>query len=63
MVCLKPGGLLTIVCYPGHAEGASEAAAVEEWLQARCSDGWRVAKYAMLGTREPAPFLLAACRR
>ena len=62
-VCLKPGGLLTVVCYPGHAEGASEAKAVEEWLQARCNDGWRLAKYAMLGTRAPAPFLLAASRR
>ncbi len=63
MICLKPGGLLTVICYPGHAEGAIEASGVEEWLQARCNDGWRVAKYAMLGTREPAPFLLAACRR
>jgi len=62
-VCLKPGGLLTVVCYPGHAKGALEAAAVEDWLQARSGDDWRVAKYAMLGTREPAPFLLAACRR
>ncbi len=63
LVCLKPGGLLTIVCYPGHAEGADEASAVEKWLQARCGDGWRAAKYAMLGTRAPAPFLLTASRR
>lgn len=62
-VCLKPGGLLTVVCYPGHSAGAIEASAVEEWLEARGGDGWRVAKYAMLGTREPSPFLLTACRR
>lgn len=63
MIGLKPGGLLTVICYPGHAEGASEAKAVEECLQACCNDGWRVAKYAMLGTRAPAPFLLIASRR
>jgi tRNA1(Val) A37 N6-methylase TrmN6 len=62
MFCLKAGGLLTVVCYPGHTEGAIEATAVEEWLQARRNDGWRVAKYAMLGTREPAPFLLVASK-
>jgi tRNA1(Val) A37 N6-methylase TrmN6 len=61
--CLKPGGILTVVCYPGHPAGAVEASAVENWLQARCSDGWRLAKYVMLGTRDPAPFLLTASRR
>lgn len=55
---LKPGGVLSVVCYPGHEAGAEEARAVEEWMAARTSDGWRVAKYAMLGTLRPAPFLL-----
>jgi tRNA1(Val) A37 N6-methylase TrmN6 len=58
--CMKPGALLTIVCYPGHAAGATEAAAVESMLTAWSVAGWRVAKYAMLGTRSPAPFLIAA---
>jgi predicted methyltransferase len=62
-ICLKPGGILTVVCYPGHPAGAVEASAVENWLQTRCSDGWRLAKYVMLGTRDPAPFLLTASRR
>lgn len=57
---LKPGGVLSVVCYPGHKAGAEEARAVEEWMVARTADGWRVAKYAMLGTLRPAPFLLAA---
>jgi len=55
---LKPGGVLSVVCYPGHEAGAHEAGAVEEWMSARAADGWRVAKYAMLGTLRPAPFLL-----
>ena len=63
MICLKPGGLLTVICYPGHAEGSVEANAVEDWLQTRCNDGWWLAKYAMLGTRKPAPILLTASRR
>jgi predicted methyltransferase len=57
---LKPGGTLTIVCYPGHAEGATEAAEVETWLTTLATSGWRIARYALLGTARPAPFLLVA---
>jgi tRNA A58 N-methylase Trm61 len=57
---LHTGGVLTVVCYPGHPEGAREGARVEEWAHARTEEGWRVAKYAMLGTLRPAPFLLIA---
>jgi tRNA1(Val) A37 N6-methylase TrmN6 len=55
---LKPGGALTVVCYPGHPGGDHEAAAVTEWFSARAADGWRVARYGALATRRPAPFLL-----
>ena len=57
---LKPGGCLSVICYPGHEGGTDEALAVETWLTTKTSDGWRLAKYAMLGTRRPAPFLLIA---
>ncbi len=57
---LKPGGVISVVCYPGHEAGAGESAAVEEWMNTRAAIGWRVAKYAMLGTLRPAPFLLVA---
>ena len=59
--CLLPGGLLSVVCYPGHPGGDEEAATVEAWFSAQAAIGWRVAKYAMLGTLNPAPFLLTAC--
>lgn len=59
---LKPGGVLSVVCYPGHPAGATEAEAVESWLSAQATHGWRVAKYAAIGTRRPAPFLLLAVR-
>jgi ubiquinone/menaquinone biosynthesis C-methylase UbiE len=57
---LKSGGYLTVVCYPGHTAGEVEALAVEEWMTARAADRWRVAKYGAIGTKKPAPFLLAA---
>ncbi|MCF7675630.1 MAG: methyltransferase domain-containing protein [Akkermansiaceae bacterium] len=55
---LKPGGVLTVVCYPGHPEGAREVEAVEAWLAGLTESGWRVARYGAIGTRRPAPFLL-----
>jgi len=60
--CLKPGGMLSVVCYPGHPGGTAETAAVEESLAELTNGGWRVAKYSMLGTRSPAPLLLTACK-
>lgn len=57
---LKPGGVLSVVCYPGHAAGAIEAEAVETWMKARAGQGWRVARYGAIATRRPAPFLLIA---
>lgn len=32
---LRPGGVVTIVCYPGHAGGDVEAAAVSDWARER----------------------------
>jgi ubiquinone/menaquinone biosynthesis C-methylase UbiE len=59
---LRPGGFLSVICYPGHEGGMEEACSVESWLTAKSSDHWRLAKYAMLGTRRPAPFLLIASK-
>jgi tRNA A58 N-methylase Trm61 len=55
---LKSGGVLSVVCYPGHQAGADEAVAVETWFKSQTEQGWRVAKYQMLGTLKPAPFLV-----
>ncbi len=59
-IVLKPGGLLSVVCYPGHPQGHDEATKVESWMTSLTSFRWRIAKYAMLGTQKPAPFLLIA---
>lgn len=57
---LKSGGVLAVVCYPGHPAGEEEALKVEEYFARLAGHGWQLAKYAMLGTRRPAPFLLLA---
>jgi predicted methyltransferase len=59
-VALKPGGVLSVTCYPGHAQGLIEAESVEEWMTSKASNGWRIAKYGAIGTKKPAPFLLLA---
>ena len=58
----QPGGILSIICYPGHPAGKLEAEAVEMWLADRAETGWRIAKYAAIHTRRAAPFLLVARR-
>ncbi|MES2925053.1 MAG: class I SAM-dependent methyltransferase [Verrucomicrobiota bacterium] len=59
---LKPGGVLSVICYPGHPAGAVEAVAVEAWMAAQTGNGWRVARYGAVGTKRPAPFLLVAAK-
>ena len=61
-VVLKSGGVLAVVCYPGHPAGAAEAPAVEARMAYLAAIGWRVAKYALLGTLKPAPYLLVASK-
>ena len=53
---LVPGGVLAVICYPGHNGGAEEAAAVEAFIATLAAH--RTARYGMLATEKPAPFLL-----
>jgi predicted methyltransferase len=59
---LKSGGVLSVICYPGHPAGSIEALEVETWIRAQAGQGWRVARYGAIGTRRPAPFLLLAAK-
>ena len=54
---LKSGGCCTILCYPGHSGGGDELDAVGEWLEAKSHVGWKVARYELLWTQNPAPVL------
>lgn len=53
---LVPGGVLAVICYPGHNRGAEEAAAVEAFIPTLATH--RTARYSMLATEKPAPILL-----
>lgn len=53
---LRPGGILAVVCYPGHEGGDGEAVAVSKFLSSLA--GYRTARYGMVGTEKSAPFLL-----
>lgn len=59
---LRPGGWLTVVCYPGHEEGAREAPEVERFFQGLKDSGWHVRKHAVAGTLRPCPFALGALK-
>ncbi len=58
---LIPGGTLAAVCYPGHPGGDAEADAVKDFISS--VTGLRTARYGMLGTQTPAPFLLVSVKR
>ena len=56
---LKPQGIITIMCYPGHEGGASEALAVDTWARALETPNYLVMRMAPHNPRNPAPYLLA----
>lgn len=60
MEILVHGGILAVVCYPGHPEGAEESEAVENYLMN--SSGYRIARYSLLTNRSATPFLLLVRR-
>ena len=54
---LKTHGLITLVLYPGHTEGAKEAQPVRSYAQQLGQD-YAVTHYKRLNTQRPAPELL-----
>ena len=59
---LRPGGLVTIVCYTGHPGGPEEAAAVEARASALPQDQFAVARYQFLNQRHHPPHLVVVGR-
>jgi len=55
---ISDGGMMTVVCYPGHPGGDQEAVAVKAWALARGAD-WHVVHYEKWATRQAAPELIA----
>ncbi len=61
VVALKKGGVLAVICYPDHPGGDDEAAQVLSYL--RGLQNFRLAKYELLSTHRPSPFLLFAWKK
>lgn len=55
---LAPAGLVLITCYPGHAGGDQEAAAVQEWATSLSSRSYFVWQMGQLNVTSDAPFCL-----
>lgn len=56
---LNPGGLVTVVCYPGHPGGGEEADAVVAWTRRLDARRFRAMHCSMLLAQgEAAPFLV-----
>lgn len=55
---LRPGGILTVVCYPGHPGGEEESEAVVGWAAALDPAAHAVSVFRRAGTVKPAPFLV-----
>lgn len=55
---LKVGGVISLMCYPGHAGGDTESQAVSDWAASLARENFRVAKYALHNAPNNPPFLL-----
>lgn len=62
LTVLRPGGVATVVVYPGHEGGDLEGNAVEAWAAQLPSHTAQVAMYRML-QRRTAPFLIVIEKR
>lgn len=62
LALLKETGILVLVCYPGHPEGAAEAAALEAWCRSLNAKAYNVVKYDFINKHTP-PFVLAVEHR
>jgi ubiquinone/menaquinone biosynthesis C-methylase UbiE len=59
---LRPGGILTVVCYPGHPGGDEEAAAVAAWAAALDPAEDVADIFRRPATPRPSPFLVRVRR-
>ncbi|TDM07684.1 class I SAM-dependent methyltransferase [Macrococcus lamae] len=61
--CLKVGGIIILVIYPGHAEGQIEKEAVLEFLKSYNQDTAHILKYEFINQRNNPPFVCAIEKR
>ena len=58
LTLLRMGGLISIMCYPGHEGGDAESEAVSRWAQSLSRDDCRVARYGLHNAPNNPPFLI-----
>lgn len=58
LALLKDAGILTVMCYPGHAGGDHEAEAVKRWFEDHSTQGYRARIFQREAASETTPFLL-----
>lgn len=54
---LDKKGLLSIICYPGHEEGKTEAEAVKEWINDLNKDKWSIKEVLAEKPTDKSPLL------
>lgn len=59
LTLLAKGGLLTVVCYPGHEGGHQEAKAVKDLMSVLSIHDWTVSEVSSLNGPDSSPFLIA----
>jgi len=60
---LKPGGIVTVVLYPGHEGGRGEADRVELWAEALPDSDYQAIVYRFTNKRGIAPYVIAVEKR
>ncbi len=56
---LAPNGRITVMFYPGHTEGAEEAAAISVWARELPQTQYQALRYEFTNLRNDPPWLLA----
>ncbi|MGB2403213.1 MAG: class I SAM-dependent methyltransferase [Akkermansiaceae bacterium] len=57
---LSCGGILTVMCYPGHEGGADEVCMVDKFIDGLASDQWSVTRYKRIAATNASPYLWVA---
>lgn len=63
LALLRPGGITTILAYPGHPRGAAETDAVESLIQHLPAETFAIEEHAGLPGRSASPRLFVVKRR
>lgn len=56
---LRPGGVITVVAYPGHKGGEEETRAIELWASSLPQDSFRALSYRFVNQANDPPRLIA----